>query len=463
MVKHWISVVCVVALSMAVPRPAFAQAGRTPEPEGSRRPYRGIFGGPVDPSAPQTLVFSASAYGAYDDNVLAGISEGRIPNSWMQGRGTYWGTRAGLDYNLLKSGPRVSFATNSNAQVHYRATGVSEATPYFSGAARLDIRLTRSTTLGVSQVLSYLPNYNPMVPTIGTGAFPSAITTDLGGIPDPDLDVFALQTLRTGTGVTLAQRLGRDTVLSADYGFRTLDIDETAITEGQRSRFRDYRAHTGALGFLHTRRISPSAMLVLGYAVRVTDRDGVTSEPRVLHNVNAGVNYSRALSFSRRTSLRFGTGSAIVVTENLNRPEARSRTRVRLLGNADLVHEMGRSWTAQLSYARGLMSRDGFEDLYFIDAVTATVQGLITRRLSLAGNAVISVSTLDRPGLNRHNRRSASAQATFALTRFFGLYTRYIYYQYEYGADIPLDPRFARALERQAVRVGITTSVPLIR
>lgn len=458
MFKSWISAVCVAALGIALPPVVSAQRS-APEPASVRRPYRGIFGGPSDPAAPQSLVFSASLYGAYDDNILAGLSERQVGSPWLQRSGTYWGSYGAIDYTLSKPGDRFSFGARSGAQLQYRQAVGSYVTPYYNGDLHMNVRLTRSTTLGARQSVSYAPNYTAIFSPVAGEDFGHDATV----MADPDLELFPLQTLRTATSVTVSQRFGRNTTLSGGYHFRTVDIEENDVREGQTSRLRDYRAHSGSLMFMHSKPLTSNATLVLGYGVRVLDRSGVTGEPRVMHNVNAGVDYSRALSFSRRTSLSFGTGSAIVVTENLQVPDAKPLTRFHLLGNAGLVHEMGRTWTAQLSYTRGLVSRDGFGELYFTDAVTATVAGLVSRRLSLSGTGIWSVSTLDRPGQNRYDRTSASAQATYALTRYLGLYTRYVYYHYEYGNDIPLDPRFARGLDRQGVRVGLTSSVPLMR
>ncbi len=80
-----------------------------------------------------------------------------------------------------------------------------------------------------------------------------------------------------------------------------------------------------------------------------------------------------------------------------------------------------------------------------------------------SGSATWALSTLDRPGQNRYNGMSATAQLHYALTQYLALYSRYIYYQYQYDEGIPLDPRLARAMDRQGVRVGLTTSIPLIR
>ena len=459
MSKNWTTAVCAAVLALALP-PATAAQTNEPAPAEVRRPYRGIFGGASNPNAPQSLTFSASVFGAYDDNVLAGLAEGQVRNSWLQRSGTYWGTSAGLDYTLSKPGERFSFGLSSSAQAQYRDSGEGQVNPYYSGSAYMNARITRSTTLGLRQSLSYAPNYAVLLSPIDSDDFGHEIALPA----DPDLELFPLQTLRTASSVTLSQQFGRNTTLSGSYNFRTIETEEQEDPDqAQQSRLRDYSAHTATLNFLHTRRMTSHAQLVLGYGVRMSDSGGGNGQPPMMHNVNAGVNYSRALSFSRRTSLSFGTGSAVVMSDNLQDPLRPSRTRVRLLANANLVHEMGRTWTAELAYVRGLQSRDGFGELYFSDAVSTTVQGLVSRRLSVSSSAAWSVSTLDRPGRGGHNSLSASAQATYALTPYLGLYTRYVYYQYDYGDDIPLDTRFARALDRQGVRVGLTTSIPLIR
>lgn len=454
MLKTWITAACVAALGIALPPVVSAQSA------GERRPYRGIFGSPSNPDAPQSLVFSASLYGAYDDNVLAGLSGGQTRNSLFQESGTYWGSQAGLDYTLAKPGPRFSFGLSSSAHAQYRdAAGDSHLSPYYTGGVFMDARLTRSLTLGARQSISYAPNYTATFSPVGGDDFGHEIVLPA----DPDFELFPLQSLRTASSVSLSQSFGRHTMLAGTYSFRTVDVDEDDAEAAETSSFRDYSAHTGSVRFLHSRPITTYARLVLGYGVRVSDSDNAIDEPLVMHNVNAGVNYSRALSFSRRTSLSFGTGSTIVVSENLQLPDAPSRTRFHLLGNANLVHEMGRTWTAQLSYARRLVSRDGFGDLYFTDAVSAAVGGLVSRRLSLSGSAIWSVSSIEQSGRSGYDRTSASAQATYGLSSYLGLYARYIYYQYDYGDSVPLDPRMARAQDRQGVRVGLTTSIPLIR
>lgn len=449
---------CAVALGCVVASPAYAQRS-APEPASVRRPYRGIFGAPPDPAAPQSLVVSASAYGAYDDNIVAGLSDGRIRNSWLQRSGNYWGASGAVNYNASRHGERVTFETQNDAQLQYRQAGASHVSPYYTGDLALDVRLTRSVTLGLQQAASYQPAYSLSLSPLGGQGFGS----DIGVVPDPDLALFPLQAFRAATTATLSKRLGPNTVASAGYNFRTITIGKSDANTGQSGVFRDYRAHAGTVRIEHSKPVSPNAALILGYGVRVSDRGGMAAEPRLFQNLNAGVNYSRPLSFSRRTTFSFTSGSTLVSGRNLQQPDASGRQRFRFFGNADLNQEMGRTWTGRLSYARGLVSQDGFGSLYFTDAVTTTLEGLVSRRLSLQANGIWSHSTIDVSGRNGHTRTSATAQATYALSRFLAVYTRYVYYQYQYGQDVALDPRLARGLDRQGVRLGLTTSVPLIR
>jgi hypothetical protein len=211
----------------------------------------------------------------------------------------------------------------------------------------------------------------------------------------------------------------------------------------------------------HSRPVSRNASLQLGYGLRVSDRRRGTGEPQMMHNVDAGINYGRAISFSRRTSFSFGTGSAVTVSERSALPDGDPRTRIRLTGNAALRHEIGRTWSAQITYSRGFRTQDGFDGLYFTDAINAGIGGLITRRLSFAAAAAWADSSIDNRG--GHRGQSASAQLHYALTSFAALYARYAYYHYRYTDNVPLDPRVPRRVDRHGVRIGVTASVPLIR
>jgi hypothetical protein len=438
---------------------AEVRAQPAPESQAVRRPYRGLFGGPGSPG-PHSLVFTGSVYAAYDDNVIEAVSNRRVNRPWLQESGTYAGADAGLSYGFATQGQRTSLGGQLGGRVSYYRHGErSDVLPSSNADVSFGLRLTKSLNLDVRESVAYSSNYN--------GALAPQLLEesghDIGTAPIADLDLFGQEALRTATTVSLSQRFGRHTSLAGGYHFRSQDVLET---EQPDSRFRDYRTHAGSVKLGYARPVSRHATLNLGYGIRVSDRRSRTGEPAVMHNIDAGVDYSRALSFSRRTSFTFGTGSGIAVTERIDNAtgDGDRRTRARLTGHASLTHEMGRTWTADLTYSRGFQTREGFDELYFTDAVSASVGGLVTRRLSFSAGAAWADSSLERGGGNNgHRGTSATAQATFGLTRFVGFFTRYVYYHYRYGNNITLDDRFPRQLDRHGVRVGLTTSVPLIR
>jgi hypothetical protein len=425
-----------------------------------RRPFRGLFGGPSGPPSPHVLTLSASVFAAYDDNVTEALTNRRVRSPWFQDSGEYYGANAGLNYTFARDGERFDFGVGGAASLNYYLHGErSDALPAYQANMTFGARLTRSLALMARQSAAYSSTYSQaLMPEAGEGGIP-----EVGTPMDPALDLFEMRAIRSATSLLLTQELGRHASIRGGYQFRTLTVDEDEVVD---PRFRDYETHSGSAGFHYDRPVTRYATLQLGYGIRASDRRSGTGEPQFLHNIDAGVNYARALSFSRRTTLSFGTGSAIAVSEPLDPAsggDREGRTRVRLTGRASLVHELGRTWTAQLTYARGFRNHDGFDELFFTDAVDAGVGGLISRRLSFAAGASWADSSIEYRSQGGREGRSASAQLQYGLNRLMALYASYSYYHYRYSSNVPLDERFPRQLDRHGVRVGLTTSVPLIR
>ncbi len=284
---------------------------------------------------------------------------------------------------------------------------------------------------------------------------------NVAALPDDAFDLFELRAIRTASTVSVSQAFGQHMSLTGAYMLRSVDVLDD--DDAQNAFVNDYRTQVGTVGLQYSRPISRHAMFVLGYGVRGTDRAGSTGDPEILHNINGGVNYGRALSFSRRTSLSFTTGSAVAVIDRDDGTSNDRRTRAFLTGNAALTHELGRTWTATLSYTRALRTWDEFRQLYFTQAVNAQVGGLLSRRMSLTGGASWADSSLQNQGGGTHRGYSASVRTQYALSRFLALYAQYVYYHYRFSDVIVIDARIPRELDRQGVRVGLTTSIPLLR
>src|SRR5262245_42287365 len=106
MTRHTAPLVACLLAAVLIPADVSAQliGENEPPPESMRRPYRGLFGSPGDPQTPQSLILSASLFGAYDDNVASGLLEGSNNiDPRLQESGTYSGANVGLNYSISRT------------------------------------------------------------------------------------------------------------------------------------------------------------------------------------------------------------------------------------------------------------------------------------------------------------------------------------------------------------------------
>jgi opacity protein-like surface antigen len=447
-------------LAAIVAAPAGVCAGETPQqapttvqpsqvdvPEQVRRPYRGLFGAPADPTSKQSLVLNGTVFGAYDDDVFAADSN---PNELLgAGRnrgGWYSGLVAGLGYR--RPGERLSFGMTGDVGAN-RYANRKGTVPTYRAGGNVSLNLTGSTTLSADANLVYAPEYrlglfiSPSTPTGSLDPFSSVV---------PDYDLFRLSAYRTTVAAGLSQVVGRRSTLDGWYSMSNVQYVGNPA---------DYRSQAGGGRFSH--RLTQGLALRLGYSYSLARYDATqTVRPQRVHNIDAGVDYSRALSISRRTKFSFSTGSAVLGADNGLAGE-KVAYRYRFIGNANLAQELGRTWKASLAYRRGIDFREGFYDAFLTDGVSAGFGGFFTRRLRFSSSADSSFGTVGFGSSNKFRAYSATAGLEAALTRNLAVYGRYVYYSYNFDAQVVTDPRLARTLERQGVRIGLAATIPVIR
>ena len=160
------------------------------------------------------------------------------------------------------------------------------------------------------------------------------------------------------TGGTAAFRVSRRSTLSAMLG-----------SSSQRFLDDEYSIRSVSYGGGYSHSVSRYASLRLGYAQQDTDYSFEAAPKRryTQRNYDVGVNYSRPLSLSRRTTFSFGTGSAVL--------DDGTETFFNVTGSASLSHQIGRTWEANVVYARGLGTVAGFVEPTFADSVNANLRG----------------------------------------------------------------------------------------
>jgi hypothetical protein len=169
--------------------------------------------------------------------------------------------------------------------------------------------------------------------------------------------------------------------------------------------------------------------------------------------VDIGVDYGRAFTFARRTSLSFGTETSLM-------RENSGPRHFRVNGHVTLDHRFRRTWQAQLSANRGTEFLPGFRAPVYTDYASATLDGFLRKRLllNIRANAGQGQAGLSDP--RKFISYSSSAKLTLALTRRLGVFGQYGYFHYQMPAD-PLTLFLVPRGARQALAIGVQAWMPI--
>ncbi|MEQ1869355.1 MAG: hypothetical protein ABL961_04970, partial [Vicinamibacterales bacterium] len=172
-------------------------------------------------------------------------------------------------------------------------------------------------------------------------------------------------------------------------------------------------------------------------------------------SLDFGVNYGDGLTLqiARHTTLTMnvGLGSGKSLTR---------RTQFTALGSAALSQALGRSWSANLSYARTLGFVSGFQEPVLQDAVNASVGGQLGRRASLTSSAQYSRGYVGFDTARQFDIYGVTTALSIALHRRVSAFAQYAYYGNQVPAglsSLPVFPSFARS----AAVAGVQLWAPL--
>jgi hypothetical protein len=88
---------------------------------------------------------------------------------------------------------------------------------------------------------------------------------------------------------------------------------------------------------------------------------------------------------------------------------------------------------------------------------------MLSRRLRFSSSVAYSRGLVGARSADTFATTSANGGLEYGLSRSIAAFVNYVYYQYEFATQVALDPRFPNRLSRDGVRVGLSTSIPLIR
>ena len=291
----------------------------------------------------------------------------------------------------------------------------------------------------VGSEVSHQPLYALLLPTL-----PGEFSQAPGQIEalDPSLTARANSHLTYQSNAGLSYRVSRHGTLTGSYG-RTLG--SSTISN------RGLSTQTGSANF--NMGLDKGLSLNLGYGF--TDADYGSAANHVHgQSINAGVNYNKALSLSRRTSLSFNTGTTGVGDG--------SQMHWVVTGTINLNREIGRTWSAGIGYARNVNFIEGFTGPVLSDSAAGHFGGMINRKLQFSSGLGMSMGAVGL-GLPNNNFRSyfGNAGLRFGLTQSLALSLNYTYSRYTFETGVELLPGLIGHTNRQSVMVSLNLWEPL--
>jgi hypothetical protein len=409
----------------------------------AERPYRGLFGGGAPAGAGHTLAVNASIGGGYDDNIQA-----TLPNFGARIRRPVAGTlgTASASLNYSANLDRFSLGANAGTNASYYPQQGGALLGGYSAGLGLSAPVARRTTLGFFSSAYYMPyTFSSVIPVAegldaGVGSF---------GQPEPlplELVTNDGEFLSYSAGVRLGHTFTQRLTGAANYSYtsRSSTLYNTPFSRQGFGAGMQY-----ALG--------QGLQLTAGYQ-RMQGQYGRSSGDTTQDSINAGINYSRALSFSRRTTLGFGTGSTIVQQNPGN-------TRVVMTGNATLNHEVGRTWLATVGYSRGVRFVETLLEPVFQDSMWAGFGGLVNRRMSVQSSFRASLGSVgfgSDSANNGFDTYVGSVGTSVAITQHVSFGASYSIYRYTFEDAVVLPIGVPSFVHRQSVRAFISVWAPLL-
>lgn len=422
-------------------RPAAAQ---TPQ-----RPFRGLFGGAQPMSTRGQMVdLSMSAFVGWDEpqtliNPLESSTDDRTLVS-----GPYSGGSAAVSYT--HPGEHFDFSGTGSAFTGYFPDN-NESPWYqsYSGAGSLNWRtdLSRRTHFHFTESASTSTDYRAgalLGPAGGGGVGSIGSSFDNSLVHEP--------AMVTQTRAELNHDFSARSKLSASYGFQYAHFF-------QDDQFPDTGIHSAGIRYLH--RLTKDFGYHLGYSYDHPVDFSNGPPMRGVHNIDVGLDYSRALSLTRTTKFGFGVGTTVASgTHEENGQTTFSDPHLYAVGNATLTQQLGQSWNLGAYYNRNVTYDPGFTQPGLYDTAGVSLSGLVSRHLDVSANAQYQVG---RIGLQTSNYRSwnASAQIRSAITRNIAAYADYYYFLSDIGATVAIPTGAPHYIDRNGVRAGITAWLPL--
>ena len=425
----------VLSLVAAGATPAFAQT----------QPFRGLFGAPAGTAPRESLDLSASLFAVNDTNLPRLVNPNRS-DALSRPDVRYTDMRAGLWFT--KRGERTNFSANGTSTAQYYPQ-LSNAVRWSGAGAVAFSRTTRRARFGVDQQVWYSPYAHFRVIPVSDGT-----STALADVTAPDvaLAVTGRESYRYNSGINAGVQLSRRSMLATSYRHEYLDFVPV-------DQF-DWRRQDASVALTHS--LTAKTALVGGYTYHVRNFQG-ERQPLNRQDLNFGVNYNSALPFSPQTTLTFAIGSTALSRSTTSRTAERDDTFFRMIGRADLDHQMGQTWHVGVFYNRAVQYIEGISEVFLADSITGNLRGYLGPRVEVRLTSGYSTGPLRLgPRQRAYDTSASTGRLRLAISRGLAAQAEYVYYRYVFSDTVTLPTGTPYRANRHVFRVGLTTWVPLL-
>lgn len=367
------------------------------------RPNRGVFGvapANIEPQLTLEALFGGGMSGNPVASQTVGAPGGGLGNA-EGGSGAGTGS-ANLVYSYNK--PRFSIdASNIVSADYYKQYEDNKFQPRDIATFAVNFVPASNTRVTVSQGYKNLPEFS----------FSELLDADIGlTVPlNQDLAITVDRYARYGTSLDVTQKLSRRSSIDGSVGYAY-----GVLTSGSHWTTLSF---TGSFNQSLGKGLGVYAGYVYGQQV-FQGSDGRSSKDR--HpTIRLGVDFNRALSIARRTTIGFSTGVAQL------QDRVQNQTLYQIIGGASLKREFGRTWDAAVSYARNARLIEALDQPLFTDSLSVVTQGTFTRRIQLKVGIGASAGQYGSRSGSGFDTYFGSAQLAVGLTRNFALGADYAY------------------------------------
>jgi hypothetical protein len=347
-------------------------------------------------------------------------------------------------YSLNRDWLSAGAHGGTNTRYFAERTNRTESTLFGGIDAALEVPLSGRTRVSgwtsiSSQPASALTLFSGMFSNTGPTLIPSDF--DLGVSLGRQTDIQA--------DIRAHRMISRRAELSADVAWSRV---EGAFDLGRHQHIRGEARYRQSI----TRNLS----IHLGYgrdrgvrAATATEAESVVVQDTIDVGVDFGL--SRTLTISRRLSFSFNTGSILMSDGRYRRFE--------VVGDASLNYRVGRQWSSDVVYSRGVSYAASFSAPTFADNVASSVQGRLGSRVGLTGRAGLSSGHVGLTDTrNGYLATQAGADISLDVAGPVSLTSGYTYYRYRFDGTPLLVGGYGSDLRRHTVFFGASVSLSLI-